>query len=85
MSFKLVDTDMMNWLDSKLYKYAGWRKWRGLPEPISPQMAEISRKALNIVLVKANFGDALNRELEWLKIDGDTITIRKPKRYVSGR
>lgn len=24
----------MNWLDSKLRKYAFWRKWRGIPEPM---------------------------------------------------
>lgn len=49
----------MRFLDRYLRQHKWWRKWRGLPEPLSPAMVEITREALRILASKAElFADA---------------------------
>lgn len=68
----------MNWIDSRLYRYQKWRKWRGLPEPRSPKSDEITREALAILFKAANFSfETVNREYE---TEWSSIKVRKPTR-----
>jgi hypothetical protein len=36
-------------IDMWLRRYAWYRRWRGIPEPMSPRMAEITRESLRIL------------------------------------
>jgi hypothetical protein len=42
-------------LDYYLRKYTWWRKWRGLPEPISKEFGLITKEALRILEGKLVF------------------------------
>jgi hypothetical protein len=64
--------------DGLLRRYAWWRKWRGLPEPMSPAIALITREALRILHDKARFVGAIDRQYDQ---PGKALTIRKPNQY----
>jgi hypothetical protein len=73
------------WLYRRFYRYAWYRKWRGLPEPMSVSMQMITKAALEIAHQKINFIHSIDRDYEWPSFGG-TIKIRKPVTYkkVSG-
>lgn len=72
----------MNWLDSKLYCHALWRKWRGLPEPVPLTTTMIHNEALRILSKNASFA-IIGREYQddWCNKGVQTIKIRRPVAY----
>jgi hypothetical protein len=71
----------MNWIDGWMRRYAWWRKLRGLPEPMSPRMIEITREALRVAHENCSFINSLECD----PVTGGTpkaIRIRKPVQYV---
>ena len=58
----------MNIIDRALYRFPRYRKWRGLPEPMNPRIAEITRQVLAIAAEKAEHLGSLR--------------IRQPNQYV---
>ena len=73
----------MNWLDSKLYRHAWWRKWRGLPEPVPLTTTMICNEALRILSKNASFA-FIEREYQddWCnKGVPRNVEIRRPVAY----
>jgi hypothetical protein len=70
----------MNLIDRIFYRFPGYRKWRGLPEPISPTMAAIMRGALSIFNEKAKFVAAIDRQYPLGEISGE-LRVRVPNKY----
>ena len=71
----------LGFIDRRLRKYAKWRKWRGLPEPMSIASVMILKEALAILSQNAAFLSNIDRD--WAaegKADKATITIRRPPR-----
>ena len=70
--------------DQYLRKYPKWRKWRGLPEPMTPEMGRLMRDAWALLAQNLNTfadqcGKNVNRDYDYLP--GQTIKIRRPPRY----
>lgn len=71
----------MWWLDSKLRRFAWWRKWRGLPEPmLNPVLQAIAREALRIAHERASFISLIDLDYP-VGASGDKLKIRKPVTY----
>jgi len=71
----------LGFLDRRLRKYAKWRKWRGLPDPMPIAFAQIAKEALAILSQNATFLSSVNRDWpEEGKGDETTIKIRRPPR-----
>jgi hypothetical protein len=71
----------MNFIDRLFYRYQSYRKWRGLPEPMPPKTAELTRMALQIANEKAGYIGLVNAQWD-LPEGGGTLRIRKPVEYV---
>lgn len=70
----------MNTIDNLLRRYAWYRQWRGLPDPQSLRMTDITREALRILYGKAYFLNSINRE--FTVSGGETLTFRRnPEPY----
>lgn len=72
----------MNWLDRKLYQHPRWRRLRGLPEPMTPEQAEMARAAMRMlgdVLEKASFARNVNKDYD-APLGDATAAVRIGKR-----
>jgi hypothetical protein len=67
-------------VDARMARYAWWRKWRGMPEPmpISPAMEMIMRETLAQLNGKQSFLSAIDKSMP----TGGTIRVRLPQQYV---
>jgi hypothetical protein len=72
--------DLMWRIDARMRRYAWWRKWRGLPEPMpsSAVLEMIAREAIKLLHEKSTFLSTIDRPMP----TGDTIRISLPQQYV---
>jgi hypothetical protein len=71
----------MNCIDRLFCRFPRYRKWRGLPEPMSAETSALMRRALELVHGQATFISAIDRKIEGAE-PGASLKFRRPAPYV---